>query len=81
MITSGTTFIAVLTLYIIGGTGIRSFSYALLCGVVVGTYSSIAVAAPLVYSRRADRGEGSRDVAGPADGGDNEEVAFAPATS
>ncbi len=81
LITSGTTFIAVLTLYIIGGTGIRSFSYALLCGVVVGTYSSIAVAAPLVYSRRADRGQSSRDMIGPADDGDNEEVAFAPATS
>ena len=55
IITSGTTLLAVLTMYIEGGTGIRSFTYALLCGVVVGTYSSIAVAAPLVYSKKGDR--------------------------
>ncbi|MCK4871907.1 MAG: protein translocase subunit SecD [Phycisphaerales bacterium] len=78
LITSGTTFVAVLTLYIIGGTGIRSFSYALLCGVVVGTYSSIAVAAPLVYSRKADRQEARR--AGGALLEDDREAAFAPAT-
>ncbi len=55
IITSGTTLLAVLTMYVQGGTGIRSFTYALLCGVVVGTYSSIAVAAPLVYSKKGDR--------------------------
>ncbi len=55
IITSGTTLAAVLTMYVQGGTGIRSFTYALLCGVFVGTYSSIAVAAPLVYSRKGDR--------------------------
>ena len=52
IITSGTTLIAVLIMYLIGGPGIRDFTYALLCGVVVGTYSSIAVAAPLVYSKK-----------------------------
>ncbi|MHC4976646.1 MAG: protein translocase subunit SecD [Planctomycetota bacterium] len=52
IITSGTTLIAVLIMYSVGGTGIRSFTYALLCGVFVGTYSSIAVAAPLVYTRK-----------------------------
>lgn len=55
VITSGTTFLAVLILYVFGGPGVRAFSYALLIGVVVGTYSSIAVAAPLVWSRKADR--------------------------
>jgi len=52
LITSSTTLIAVLIMYIFGGVGIRSFTYALLCGVFVGTYSSIAIAAPLVYSKR-----------------------------
>jgi SecD/SecF fusion protein len=52
VITSGTTFIATLILYIEGGQGVRAFSYALLIGIVVGTYSSIAVAAPLVWSGR-----------------------------
>jgi SecD/SecF fusion protein len=61
IITSGTTLAAVLTMYIQGGTGIRSFTYALLCGVIVGTYSSIAVAAPLVYSKKGDRQAARRE--------------------
>ena len=52
IITSGTTLFAVLILYVEGGQAIHSFSYALLCGVIVGTYSSVAVAAPLVYSKK-----------------------------
>tara|TARA_R110000782_G_scaffold103991_21_gene191666 strand:+ start:1113 stop:4574 length:3462 start_codon:yes stop_codon:yes gene_type:complete len=55
VITSGTTLLAVLILYIYGGTGVRAFSYTLLVGVLFGTYSSIAVAAPLVWNRKADR--------------------------
>jgi len=64
IVTSGTTFIAILILYLYGGQAIRSFSYALLCGVIVGTYSSIAVAAPLVYSKKSDRRSGSKELAG-----------------
>jgi SecD/SecF fusion protein len=52
LITSGTTFIAVMALYLVGGEGIRVFAYTMLMGVIVGTYSSIAVAAPLVWSHR-----------------------------
>ncbi len=52
LITSGTTLIALLVMFIIGGEGIASFTYALLCGVLIGTYSSIAVAAPLVYTAK-----------------------------
>lgn len=59
IITSGTTLIATLILYTSGGPGVRAFSYALLCGVVVGTYSSIAVASPLVWSRRRDLSAGN----------------------
>lgn len=54
VITSGTTLFAVLILYIYGGQGVRAFSFALLMGILVGTYSSIAVAAPLVWSRKKD---------------------------
>ncbi len=54
VITSGTTLLAILFLYIKGGPGVHAFSYALLCGVVVGTYSSVAVAAPMVWSWRKD---------------------------
>lgn len=53
-ITSGTTLLAVLILYIVGGPGVRAFSFTLLVGVLFGTYSSIAVAAPLVWARRQD---------------------------
>jgi SecD/SecF fusion protein len=51
-ITSGTTLLATVILYVWGGDGVRAFSYALLTGVIVGTYSSIAVAAPLVWSKK-----------------------------
>ncbi len=54
VITSGTTLLTALILYIFGGDGVRAFSFALVMGVIVGTYSSIAVAAPLVWSRRKD---------------------------
>jgi len=49
MLTSGTTLLAVLIMYSQGGTGIRPFTFAMLCGVLVGTYSSIGIAAPMVY--------------------------------
>ena len=50
IITSGTTLFAVVVLYAFGGEAVRGFSYAMLIGVFIGTYSSIAVAAPLVWS-------------------------------
>lgn len=47
--TSLTTFIPVIILFIFGGSVLRAFSLALLIGVIVGTYSSIYVASPIVY--------------------------------
>ncbi len=47
-ITSGTTFIVVLVLLIFGGEVLRGFSFALSVGIVVGTYSSIFIASPVV---------------------------------
>ncbi|MCW5776946.1 MAG: protein translocase subunit SecD [Phycisphaeraceae bacterium] len=55
VITSGTTLLAILIMYVYGGDGVRGFAYAMLIGIGIGTYSSIAVAAPLVWSRKADR--------------------------
>jgi len=49
ILTSGTTLLVVLILYVIGGQGVHGFSFALLAGVGVGTYSSIGVAAPLLH--------------------------------
>jgi len=49
VLTSTTTLIAVVIIYLAGGGGIRPFAFALLIGIFVGTYSSVAIAAPLVF--------------------------------
>ncbi|MBT4530309.1 MAG: protein translocase subunit SecD [Phycisphaerae bacterium] len=49
VLTSFTTIIAVVIIYLAGGGGIRPFAFALLIGILVGTYSSVAIAAPLVF--------------------------------
>ena len=48
IITSLTTFVVVLSLYIFGGTAINDFAFAILVGVIVGTYSSIFIASPVL---------------------------------
>ena len=48
IITSGTTLFVIISLVILGGTVIRDFAFALFIGVLVGTYSSIFVASPLL---------------------------------
>lgn len=47
--TSGTTIVVLLTIFIFGGEIIRGFTFALLVGVLVGTYSSLFVASPVAY--------------------------------
>ncbi|MEX2301784.1 MAG: protein translocase subunit SecF [Bryobacterales bacterium] len=48
VLTSGLTFIAVLSLFLFGGEVLRGFSFALVVGVLIGSYSSIFVASPLL---------------------------------
>jgi SecD/SecF fusion protein len=48
IMTSLTTFIVVLIMYIFGGPGLRGFTFAIGLGIIVGTYSSIAIAAPIL---------------------------------
>ena len=48
IMTSFTTFIVVLIMYIFGGPGLRGFTFAIGFGVIIGTYSSIAIAAPIL---------------------------------
>jgi SecD/SecF fusion protein len=55
VLTSLTTIIAVVIIYLAGGGGIRPFAFALLIGIFVGTYSSVAIAAPLVFKRQEPR--------------------------
>ena len=52
LLTSGTTFIVVIIMYVMGGTGIHAFNFALLAGILFGTYSSVAVASPLLMGFR-----------------------------
>ena len=49
MNTSGTTFVTLLAIFIFGGEVIRGFVFALMFGIVVGTYSSVFVATPVAY--------------------------------
>jgi len=60
VLTSGLTFLTVLALFIFGGEVLRNFSFALVVGILIGTYSSIAVAAPMLVAYqdwRASRGK------------------------
>ena len=50
VLTSGLTFLTVLSLYLFGGEVLRGFSFALVIGILIGTYSSIAVAAPMLVA-------------------------------
>jgi preprotein translocase subunit SecF len=56
VMTSVTTLLALLSLYILGGEVIRGFSFAMIWGVVVGTYSSICLAVPLLLYLNVNRG-------------------------
>jgi len=60
VITSLTVFLTVLVLFIFGGPVLRGFSFAMLVGVITGTYSSIFIAAPVVLEwaeRQAIKGK------------------------
>jgi len=48
VMTSGLTFLTVIALFLFGGPVLHGFSFALLCGIIVGTYSSVFIASPIV---------------------------------
>jgi preprotein translocase subunit SecF len=58
LLTSATTLIVVVALFILGGGVIHDFAFALLVGIVVGTYSSIYVASPILLIWRGQLWEG-----------------------
>jgi len=74
VITSTTTFLAVLALYVFGGEVLRGFAFAMLVGVVTGTYSTVFIAATIAIilsrremnARRAQQAEKVADVASPS---------------
>jgi len=57
VLTGGSTLATAIILIALGGTGIRPFAYTFLIGLIAGTFSSVAIAAPLVYSRREEEAE------------------------
>jgi preprotein translocase subunit SecF len=68
IISNGTTFLAVLGLFLFGGEVLRGFGFAMVVGIVVGTYSTLFIAAPLVdwwYGRKGGTGAAADSVAKP----------------
>ena len=68
ILTSGLTFLTVLVLFLMGGQVLRAFSFALVVGILVGTYSSFGIAAPLVVAWNNWRGQGALVTSGTAVG-------------
>jgi preprotein translocase subunit SecF len=66
VLTSGLTFLTVLSLYIFGGPVLKGFSFALVVGILIGTYSSIAVAAPMLVAWQEWRGKQGKSTSLPA---------------
>ena len=66
VLTSGLTFLTALSLYFFGGEVLRGFSFALVVGILIGTYSSIAVAAPMLVAWQERRAGSPRAAALPA---------------
>src|SRR3984957_13034181 len=58
ILTSGLTFLTVVVLYVMGGEVLRAFSFALVIGILVGTYSSFGIAAPMIVAWYHWRGRG-----------------------
>jgi len=65
IMTSVTTLLAVGALYVLGGEIIRDFAFAMMWGVVVGTYSSVCLAVPLLLYFNVDRGTGESTIERP----------------
>jgi len=65
VLTSGLTFLTVLSLYIFGGEVLRGFSLALVVGILIGTYSSIAIAAPMLVAYQEGRASKGKTTALP----------------
>jgi preprotein translocase subunit SecF len=66
VLTSGLTFLTVLSLYLFGGEVLHGFSFALVIGILIGTYSSIAVAAPMLVAYQEWRGKRGKKAVLPA---------------
>lgn len=68
VITAGTTFLALLSLYLFGGEALRSFSFTMLVGVAAGTYSTVFIASSIAILLSERRRRAAAAVAVPAAG-------------
>ena len=68
ILTSGLTFLAVLSLFLFGGEVIHGFAMVLVVGVIIGTYSSIAIASPVLVFWQQRVGPGLRPGVGTSKG-------------
>jgi preprotein translocase subunit SecF len=62
LLTAGTNIVTLFFMYLFGGPGIHGFTFVLLFGILIGTYSSVAIAAPLLLL-------GRKRIAAPGPGG------------
>ncbi|MBV8856484.1 MAG: protein translocase subunit SecF, partial [Acidobacteria bacterium] len=71
IITSGLVFLSVLAMVVFGGQVLRGFSVALLIGIIFGTYSSVAIASPIMvwWEQRLAAGRAQAPTAGTRGGG------------
>jgi preprotein translocase subunit SecF len=74
ILTAGLTFLTVLALFLFGGEVLHGFSFALVIGILIGTYSSIAIAAPILVAYQDWRSNRNRPPALVAAGGRREKV-------
>jgi preprotein translocase subunit SecF len=78
ILTAGLTFLTVLALYLFGGEVLHGFSFALVIGILIGTYSSIAIAAPILVAYQDWKAKRGRPIAGP--GGRGGQAGLKPAS-
>jgi preprotein translocase subunit SecF len=79
ILTAGLTFLTVLALYLFGGEVLHGFSFALVIGILIGTYSSIAIAAPILVAYQDWRSGRDKPSAMPPVGGGRREKVRAKA--
>lgn len=58
--TSLTTLVVLIAIFIFGGESLRGFMFAMIVGIVVGTFSSLFVATPIMFDTTKDKGEGDK---------------------
>ena len=60
IITAGTTFLAVLSLYLFGGEVLEGFAFTMLVGIISGTYSTVFIAAAIAILLSGNQAQGAR---------------------